>query len=121
MRYEAPWPEDEHGTAEREYCRNWTAMPYRNEWNASPARMSCQICTSCGYRWDECDFTYRGAAKVNGQTPPVAVHSVCWNCHMCETQPHQVRKFWESLDRASSPTLGNKTKETPRLRTLGDA
>ena len=117
---EGSYPWNDAGTGvEREYLRNWRGMPLRTDWNAGPLRRNCRTCTSCGYRWDDVDFTYRGAVLVNGEPAPVMLHKICWNCFMCETQPHQVRKHWEAVDRSSSGTPAAR-KETPRLKTLGD-
>jgi hypothetical protein len=39
---------------------------------------------------------------------------------MCEHKAQQVRKFWDTADRNGAPAAALKTKETPRLKTLGD-
>lgn len=110
-----PWPDEGHST-EREYLRNWKGMPLRTEWNASPFRKGQQTCTSCGYKWDQLDFTYRGAVLVNGQQPEVALHPICWNCFMCENEPHQARQYWDTYDK---PRVGSTAKKTPQLKTMG--
>ena len=118
MRDEAyPWADGGHST-EREYLRSWRGMPLRSEWNASPSLLSCRICTSCGYRWDEIDFTYQGDVLVNGHPPPVAIHRVCWNCFMCEKQPHQVRAYWCATDRAKVSSKTASDEKTPKLQKL---
>jgi hypothetical protein len=109
-----PWPDEGHST-EREYLRNWKGMPLRSEWNSSPSLKHCQTCTSCGYKWDQVDFTYRGA-MLNGEAPAVAVHRICWNCFQCETNHEQTRKFWEAVDK---PQTGSTAKKTPQLKTMG--
>ena len=121
MSYDAfSWPTEEHATGshstEREYLRNWRGMPLRTEWNASPSLKHCQTCKSCGYKWDEVDFTYRGAVFVNGNPPPVAIHQTCWNCFQCETNHEQTRKFWESADK---PQVGSTSKKAAELKPLG--
>jgi len=113
-----PWDDDGRSVV-REFRRNWKGMPLRSEWNTGPLRRNCQTCTSCGYRWDDIDFTYRGGVLVNGQPAQVSVHRTCWNCFMCENEPHQVRKHWEAVDRSNAPAVAAR-KETPKLKTLGE-
>lgn len=110
-----PWPDGGHST-QRECLRNWRGMPLRTEWNASPFRSHQQVCESCGYKWDQVDFTYRGAVLVNGEAPPTAIHRVCWNCFQCETNHEQTRKFWEAVDK---PQVGSVAKKTPELKQMG--
>lgn len=109
-----PWDDEPQHHTERQYRRSWRGMPLRSEWNASPFRRSCQQCESCGYRWDQADFTYRGLTKVNGKEPPVMIHAVCWNCFMLDTQPDRMSAAWSSLDR---PATG--VKAAPTLKALG--
>lgn len=109
-----PWDDEPQHHTERLFRRTWRGMPLRSEWNAGPLRRHCQQCTSCGYRWDQTDFTYRGLAKVNGKEPPVMIHPVCWNCFMLDTQPERMAQSWASLDR---PATG--TKAAPALKALG--
>jgi|GEM_PF-6062703 len=121
MRYDpASWPEDEHATVQREFKHNWKGMPSRSEWNSSPGSIGCQTCTGCGYRWNHFDFTYDTGALLNGKLMGPTTNQLCWNCYMVETQPRQVAKWWDIIDRNRSPGAAAKAKDAPRLKTLGD-
>lgn len=115
MYEEYPWDNEPH--VEREYLRNWQGMPSRYTWNSSPLRMHCRQCQSCGYRWDEFDFTYRSFDKLNGRQGDVRIHDICWNCYQCENNHGEVKRIWDGVDAAKrSPT---PEKKSGGLKSLG--
>lgn len=111
-----PWVDDLAHHTERQFRRSWRGMPLRSDWNNRPGMMGCKTCVSCGYRWNQHDFTYRGNVLVNGQEPPVMVHERCWDCFMWDTQPERMERCFVALERGS---VG--TKHAPELKTLGGA
>ena len=110
-----PWDNEPH--TEREYLRNWKGMPSRFDWNNRPYMKHCQECKSCGYRWQAIDFTYRSFDKLNGKPGEVRTHNVCWNCYQCESNPMEVKKFWEKVD-DDKPRQVEK-KAGPSLKSIG--
>jgi hypothetical protein len=109
-----PW-EDDFSHVERAFKHTWRGMR-RDEWNASPSLRGCQICPSCGYRWDEIDFTYRGLVLRNGEPAPLQVQLVCWNCWMLESQSDAVARMWDAADR---PAVGAGSSKVQGLKSLG--
>ena len=98
MRYDEEYPFDPEPRTQREYKRNFLGMPSRFEWNGHPMRKQENECHSCGYRYPDFELNQEGH---NGR---------CWNCFMCETQPHQVRNFWDRVDKNN----GKCDQEAPK-------
>lgn len=107
MSYDPALWEDEYPATRREYKRNFIGMPPRHEWNSHPMRAHEKECPSCGYRHPSFELNEPGH---NGR---------CWNCFMCETQPHQVKKFWQRVESNNAPAPV-KGKEGAKIVRLGD-
>ena len=108
--YEEPYPfENEPHHTERQYLRNWKEMPSRFIWNSHPMRTHEKECRSCGYRYPEPEF--KQFPDQDGR---------CWNCWMCETQPYEVKKIWERVDRNNVPPPKDRIPPNPKIVKFGD-
>lgn len=115
MRDEAyPW--DDEPRVMREFKHSWRGMPLRTDWNNRPFLRDCPLCPSCGYRFYDHCFVYRGGVLVNGKPAPLMQHQICWNCFMWDSDPGRMEACFTSMERT---TAVGTAKRTPELKMVG--